>query len=524
VEAPFSGGRGTALVAGRYGYPGPVLRLFTDKTYIGYWDYQARASWKFGERDSLTLFAFGSHDYLATRSPSGDPEARKHLQEELVSDFHRLDLRFDHLTTQGRVRLAVTGGYDSQGAEPTYATNRLLAARLEVEQALTEGVRLRGGLDGELDVYRMRITAQGPFEPVIPQSANPPPTNARAGAHTDVVWRLTPRLELVPGVRVGLFASRRPREAPQTGRERWLIPAVDPRVTLRVTIAPRAAWLSSFGLAHQYPSLRLGNAPAPVTSVPGFPFGVHELQRATQGSQGFELILPGDITWSTTGFYTLFHGLTDLSASCYQLEPASRPAPMGPQIIVPPYVCPNNQPVSGRSYGVELMLRRPFTKRLGGLISYTLARATKRARFLREDGGEDVETVPSEFDRTHVLNALLGYQLGRGWRLGGRFLFYTGTPYSRRSGSLAVPPYNAYRNPAFYRVDVRLEKRWQIGQTGSIAFVLEGQNVTLQKEVTALGIDCEGNGSPAQPETKTTCKQSVAGPITIPSVGVEAFF
>lgn len=523
VEAPFAEGRGSALVAGRYGYPGPVLALFTDQTKISYWDYQARATWKLGRNDAISVFGFGSHDYLASRSPSSDPAARNEFQEELVSDFHRLDVRYDHAMPDGRLRLAVTGGYDSQGAEPTYATNRMLAARFELEQKLADFVRLRAGLDGELDDYRMRITKQGPGEPEVPASANPPPTNLRAGAYTDLVLRVSRRVELVPGVRVGLFGSRRPREAPSTGRKRWLVPALDPRITARVTLAPGAAWLSSFGLAHQYPSLRLGDAPAPVVSVPGFPFDVSELQRSMQGSQGFEVELPGEVIGSATGFYSLSWGLTDLSASCYQLEPETRDPPTMPmQIVVPPYVCPNNRPVRGRAYGLELMLRRSFTKRLGAMLSYTLSRATREARFLRPDGGEDTATVPSEFDRTHVLNAMLGYQLGRGWRAGSRLLFYTGTPYSHRSGSAAIPPYQAYRNPAFYRVDIRLEKRWQLSQTASLAFVLEGQNITLQKEVTSLGIDCEGTGTPQ--DGKVTCRQSEIGPLTIPSVGLEAFF
>lgn len=523
LEAPFANGRGSALVAGRYGYPGPVLALATDQMKIGYWDYQARATWKLGQNDTLGVFAFGSHDYLASRSPSGDPQARNEYNEEFVSDFHRVDLRYDHALSEGRVRLAVTGGYDSQGAEPTYAINRLLGARLEIEQKFAETVRFRGGADGELDHYRMRITAQGPGEPVVPQSANPPPTNVRAGLYADVVWRLSPGVELVPGARVGIFGSSRRREAPSSGHERTLLPAVDPRVTARITVAPGAAWISTFGLAHQYPSLRIGNAPAPMVSVPGFPFGDRELQRSMQGSQGFELALPADSTFSATGFYSLSWGLTDLSSSCFQLEPETRPPPTMPgQIVVPPYVCPNNDPVRGRAYGLELMLRRPFTKRLSGLITYTLSRATHEARFLTPSGGVDQANVTSEFDRTHVLNAVLGYQMGRGWRVGSRLLFYTGTPYSHRSGSLAVPPYNAYRNPAFYRVDFRLEKRWRLSETGSIAFVLEGQNITLQKEVTGLGLDCEGEGGP-QGETNT-CKQSKIGPLTIPSIGVEAFF
>jgi len=61
-----------------------------------------------------------------------------------------------------------------------------------------------------------------------------------------------------------------------------------------------------------------------------------------------------------------------------------------------------------------------------------------------------------------------------------------------------------------------------VSQSSSIAFVLEGQNVTLRKEVTGLGLECEGRPT-AQGET-TRCEQSKIGPLTIPSVGVEAFF
>jgi len=516
LEAPFADGRGTALVAGRYGYPGPVISLATDDMKIGYWDYQARATWKLGERDTIGIFAFGSHDYLATRSPSGDPEAAKEMLEQFVSDFHRVDLRYDHALSDGRMRLALTGGYDSQGAEPTYMTNRSLGIRLEIEQKLTEGVRFRGGADALVEHYGMRITRQGPFEPVVPHSADPPPTNLTGGMYSDFVWRVTPRVELVPGARFAVFASSRHDEAPSTGRTRRVVPAVDPRLSARVGLLPGIAWLTTLGLAHQYPSLRVGNVPAPMLSVPGFPFGTRTLQTAAQASQGVELALPAELVLTATGFYSRFWGLTDLSASCFQ---HSDQMPMRGVPFVPPYVCPSNQPVRGKAYGLELLLRRPLTKRLSGWLSYTLSRTTRRSRFLTPDGTEDVANVPSEFDRTHVLNAILGYDLGRRWRVGGRLLFQTGTPYSHLDGSLAVPPYNAFRNPAFYRVDFRLEKRWRLGQDGSVAFVLEGQNVTLSKEFSSLGMDCEGMGD--GPET---CKQSTIGPLTIPSVGVEAFF
>jgi hypothetical protein len=520
VEAPFAGGRGSVLIAGRYGYPGPVLSAFTDDVKIGYWDYQGRASWQLGSRDSVSVFAFGSHDYLASGVATGDPNASKEPVEQLVSDFHRLDLRYDHVLTDGRVRLALTGGYDSQGAAPTYMTDRSLGARLEVEQDLTPALRFRAGSEARLDHYRMKISEENPREPAVPQSSDPPPTNLSAGVYSEFVWRAAPGVELVPGARFDVFASSRRNEPPSTTRARTIVPTVDPRLSARVQLSSGVAWLSTLGLSHQYPSLRVGNIPAPLLSIPGFPFGDRQVQTAEQASQGFELALPANVTLTTTGFYSYFRGLTDLSAQCFQFQ-LGESGPRTPDDPQPPFVCPDNEPVRGRAYGLELLLRRPFSERLSGLLSYTLSRSTREAHFLTPSGGTDVATVASEFDRTHVLNAILSYDLGRRWRAGTRLLFYTGTPYSQLDGSLPVPPYNTYRRPAFYRLDFRLEKRWSIGPTGSIAFVLEGQNVTLRKE-NGLGLDCEGFGTP-QSET-TRCKPSKFGPITIPSVGVEAFF
>jgi hypothetical protein len=81
-----------------------------------------------------------------------------------------------------------------------------------------------------------------------------------------------------------------------------------------------------------------------------------------------------------------------------------------------------------------------------------------------------------------------------------------------------VPPYNAQRDAPFFRLDVRLEKRWPLGKDGYIAFIAEGQNVTLSKEVTPFGLSCQGT------PTTTQCRHSAVGPITIPSLGVEASF
>jgi hypothetical protein len=167
-------------------------------------------------------------------------------------------------------------------------------------------------------------------------------------------------------------------------------------------------------------------------------------------------------------------------------------------------------------------LRRPLSKRLSGWLSYTLSRSTRDENLITATGGNTQATVVSDYDRTHVLNAILAYDLGRRWRAGARFVFMSGAPYSNLAGNVPVPPYNAYRDPPFYRVDIRLEKRWVLGKDGYFAFIAEVQNVTLSKEVTPFGLSCMGTMTPNGGTEQ--CSHSAIGPLTLPSVGVEASF
>jgi hypothetical protein len=83
-------------------------------------------------------------------------------------------------------------------------------------------------------------------------------------------------------------------------------------------------------------------------------------------------------------------------------------------------------------------------------------------------------------------------------------VFYTGVPKTTSAnGSSSTPSSHPPRDPNFYRIDIRLEKRWSITQRAWVSFVFEVMNVTLNKE---------------------TFGSSQIGPITIPSVGLEAGF
>jgi hypothetical protein len=155
----------------------------------------------------------------------------------------------------------------------------------------------------------------------------------------------------------------------------------------------------------------------------------------------------------------------------------------------------------GRAVGLEFYLSRSLTRDLGGYVSYTLSRSD---RVLGRAEG------PSTFDRRHVFNAALSYDLGKRWRAGARTTFYTGIPadvwYARAAKD---PP----RTRPFYRLDWRVEKSWLLGNGGAFwSLVFEVLNTTLNKE--ELEASCYAYG----------CRRERIGPVTLPSVGLEAAF
>jgi len=152
----------------------------------------------------------------------------------------------------------------------------------------------------------------------------------------------------------------------------------------------------------------------------------------------------------------------------------------------------------GSAYGLELYLKRRLTSRFGGFLSYTLSRST------RSHGNR---RYVATFDRTHVVNAAVAHDLGRRWRAGIRVMFYTGLPQA------AVPSHpGRSRLPGFFRTDLRLEKRWQLGRESWLSFVAEWMNATLSKE--AISTRCTLSG----------CEYREIGPVTIPSLGLEGGF
>ncbi len=404
VGAPLPGGVGEALVAGRYSYFTPLLDAIHSSVRLDYWDYQTRVTFHVTARDDLTVFAFGAHDFLSNLQTyhchggqngaegGGMPSSMQPMQEncptpapapeqQTIFDttFHRVDLRYDHRFggPEDRVRTAVTFGYDQtsfpnycnprhplpgcpQTQPPdSYVDDRSVAARMDVHKRVSEAVLLRAGMDAGVDGYgsanldiafntchRDSDCGQGlscnMVTHMCPASSGsggisalfPSHTNLAVGAHVDAVVDVTPRFQVTPGVRLDLFTSHLEQQA-------W---SVEPRLATRLAVRDDLRLVAATGLASQTPSF--------VLPGPGFARDLTGgLQQAFQLSMGVEADLPWDVTGTLTAFRNAFFNMTDA---------------LGSQPLDLNNIGSLAARADGSSIGMEVLLKRRLTRRLGG--------------------------------------------------------------------------------------------------------------------------------------------------------------
>jgi TonB family protein len=467
IAAPFDGGKGSVLVAGRYSYTQLLTSIIVPKYGVGYWDYEARASHRVGS-GTLTFFVFGAHDELSYLH-----------QPTFHIEYHRADLRYDQPIAGGHLRVAGTFQYDdtltalqADTGAGTSAALRGMGGRLRVEAdaRVASEARVRAGADVLATHYS--IDDYPGFDGFHARSG--PHTDVEGGAYADIVWRPEHAVEIVPGFRFDGYGTR--------GRTTW---APQPRLATRVQLLPWLSWLSALGTAHQEPTEEVyvpSKIPNPIDQ---------SSQTIYQFSEGLDFRLPSSLHLRLAGFYTRLTAEhlvgTDLSGR-------------------------------GESGGLEVFVRREFTERLGGFVSYTLARTVGALG--------NTPATRTSWDRTHVLSVVLGYDLGNHWRIGARVFVESGRPWpatctncdpttgatpAGQSAAFVTPAGNL---PVFWRLDARLEKRWEFRGGAWLGATLECFNTFDKPEPT-------GDTWDAVHRKPVPDYQS---PIILPSIGAEGGF
>jgi hypothetical protein len=454
---------GAARLSGRYSYAGLVLSLLSD-AQLAYWDYQAQVSYALGPRDEVSVLAFGAYDlFRANDGVTVNDGARV--------EFHRFDLRWDHrLSLDSTLRVAVTGGYDRSAGTDALAsavTDTSLRGRIQLSTALGRRATLHAGIDARVDRFGLQTE---PLSLTFPDYIVlfPARTESLAGAYLGTELRPERGITIVPGVRADFYSA--------SGHTAL---GVDPRISAAFDVGPDVTIEHSLGLAHQRANFAAQVPAAEVADLGG------GLESAILASSGVKWKLPASITAAASVFHNVYFNALD-------------PVGGARDFSIDRTVLERRSKIS--SYGFEFRLSRSLTRKWGALLSYTLSLS-------KETTGN--QTTVSGFDRPHVVQAALSYDFGGEFRAGVRGVLYSGVPELNLEGTPHLS--TDQRGPAYFRMDLLVEKRWRVGERGYWGVAAEILNATSTREVIRL--DC---GS--------ICVERFSGPVVLPSVGVEGGF
>jgi hypothetical protein len=139
----------------------------------------------------------------------------------------------------------------------------------------------------------------------------------------------------------------------------------------------------------------------------------------------------------------------------------------------------------GETYGAEFYFQQKLVKRIFAVFSYTFV----RSRF----SGVEGNLIESSWDNRHLVSALLGYKLKRGWELGAKFRFAGGSPFTpfdsdssqavfatTGQGVLDFSRLNTERLINFSQLDIRIDKKFYFRKS-TLDIFIDFQNALRAK-------------------------------------------
>ncbi len=472
VREPVAAIDGTVTAAARYGYPKFLLSLATNQAALSYWDYQLRVDGG-TKANGWTVFAFGANDELDTVAANADPnDPNPPLSPALILRFHRLDLRYHQTVGRLETVYRVDGGYDktfSNGVDfSVWVIEPSIRARFKLDDKLTFAAGVEGNAR-DLEQGGGANAGGGALAAITADLS----TSAMAGAFVEALWRPTADWLIRPGVRADVNHDTTATKE-----------SVDPRLTVRYKLGHRdlpdvppdsddsAVWLKgSTGIYHQPPRFVL---PLPGLDQMPLKYG---LLRSFQTSLGAEVPLSKRFQLTTEAYYNYMDPtIFDLSINAATVGTAGNSTLIPTSVIMQQddaqkFIDQLTKPQLGRSYGLEVMLRRQAKSGVFGWVSYTLSRAERY---------RDGTWTPYDFDRVQLFNLVLGLPLARNWDVGVRMQYQSGLPATTTSG------YNTARADGYVRFDVRFDKR-AVWRKWLLDFYIDITNVALLPEEVSPG-------------------------------------
>ncbi len=472
-------------MAGRVGWLDGVMKAVgapnVDQFFAipRYRDYQMKAQLALRARESLDAVVLGSSDDLTQVIPDADPA---HARSQTThTAYQRFYLRYRRELDDGSVIDVVPFvGHDSNDLTASFGANPAALDEATWRWGLRASHRSRpSSLFGltfgmDLDGSTSSLSRNGsleipPREGDIEVFGQPPGADTNVDSwHANVVdvgpyviadLDLGP-LRLTPGLRVDGYLTEASRVTPRVGQTpsiglSQLQGEVEPRIAARVRVTPRWSLLAAAGVYSQPPN------PADLSAV----FGTPTLgpEKADHASVGQSLRITDTLSAEVVGFYKW---MSDLAVR----DPS--PTPKLANALL--------QVGVGKSYGVQFLLRQQPWHGFFGWVAYTISRSERRDT-------QDASWRLFDYDQPHVLTAVGSKELGA-WSIGARFRFATGLPRTPVLGAFYDAKDDQYqpifgaqsslRLPAFWQIDLRVDRSFRLGEGARLLVYLEGLNVT----------------------------------------------
>ena len=190
-----------------------------------------------------------------------------------------------------------------------------------------------------------------------------------------------------------------------------------------------------------------------------------------------------------------------------------------------------NEPVQstglGRTYGLEFLFQKKFTKNIYAILAYTLYKS--------EFTGFNANAyLPSSWDNRNLLTFTGGYKFGNNWEVSARIRYLGKTPYAPVDIMATEANYPAIIRDysqqgevqlnAFNQTDFRVDKKWNFAKW-TLDIFLEFQNLFAQKIPSQpnYGVVRDDQGNIIQP---LTLKQldAVGNAAFLPTLGIVVDF
>jgi len=413
-------------------------------TYPAYYDYQAKWLWDAGHGHSLSLNAYGSVDMMHMIHKGGGDEEPE-MQGSLGMDVMFHSFFATHRFKNDVLESVFSPGYnfisnDYDLGSKFYLTSKAhlfdinedLTVKLDKTKKVTFGMLMQPRLM-QIDANIIRPPKEGD---VAISFSNDDALHVDKDA-ADVLGALyfsgdigIGPVTVIPGLRFDY--------------ESFLADySLAPRLGLRYRAIDVLTFKAATGLYYR--------APDPDEMLEPFGTDQLEFERSVHVVAGLEWNITDVISLDIQGYYKHMDSLVNST---------SRTSEAG-ETPEEPY----DNSAKGYVYGGEIMLRHNFTDKFFGWIAYSISRS------MRNDGPGTPYRL-FDMDQTHNLIAVASWQFYKGWRLGGRFQFTSGEPYTNITGSVFnadtgtyMPIYdpqnkNGKRTSPYHRLDLRLDKEW----------------------------------------------------------------